>query len=285
MNDDEAAWQLTDHVVRDAQEVFLPVWEATRGDDGYVSFELDPLLEDPDCRLSQASGWRGTSSWASSWSAGHQNRMIKVPATPAGLGALEELCAAGVTLNVTLIFTMRQYEAARDAIWRGAQRRPSLERFKSVYSIFVSRVDVYTEKHVPELVAGGTGAGRHRRREADLASEPAVLGRAADAAAAGDHLRQHGHEEAGRSAVEVRRRAGRQRHPNQSAGDERSGAKERPHVSSHGRRVAAGRGAGEIDAKVDGQQLEDDADARRRREVRRSAKIAAQTARATNAAR
>ena len=83
--------------------------------------------------------------------------MIKVPATPAGLGALEELCAAGVTLNVTLIFTMRQYEAARDAVWRGAQRRNSLDRFKSVYSIFVLRVDVYTEKHVPELSAAAQG--------------------------------------------------------------------------------------------------------------------------------
>ncbi|HMO25431.1 MAG TPA: transaldolase family protein, partial [Tepidisphaeraceae bacterium] len=52
----------------------------------------------------------------------------------------------------TLIFSMRQYEAARDAIWRGAQKRPGgLRGFKSVYSIFVSRVDVYTEKHVPEL--------------------------------------------------------------------------------------------------------------------------------------
>jgi transaldolase len=77
--------------------------------------------------------------------------MIKVPATPAGLDALEELAASGVTLNVTLIFTMRQYEAARDAIWRGAQRRHSLDRFKSVYSIFISRVDVYTEKYVPDL--------------------------------------------------------------------------------------------------------------------------------------
>jgi transaldolase len=46
---------------------------------------------------------------------------------------------------------MRQYEAARDAIWRGAQRRKSLAGFKSVYSIFISRVDVYTEKHVPDL--------------------------------------------------------------------------------------------------------------------------------------
>ena len=47
LNDERLAWQLTDMLVRQAQEVFLPVWEATKGDDGYVSFELDPLLEDP----------------------------------------------------------------------------------------------------------------------------------------------------------------------------------------------------------------------------------------------
>ena len=91
------------------------------------------------------------------WSRGHKNRMIKVPATPGGLGALEELAAAGVTLNVTLIFSERQYNAARDAIWRGAQRRPSLTGFKSVYSIFVSRLDVYTEKAVPELSPAAQG--------------------------------------------------------------------------------------------------------------------------------
>jgi transaldolase len=91
------------------------------------------------------------------WLAGHRNRMIKVPATPAGLEALEELCASGVTLNVTLIFSPRQYRIARDCIWRGAQRRSSLERFKSVYSIFVSRVDVYTEKHVPKLSPAAQG--------------------------------------------------------------------------------------------------------------------------------
>jgi len=77
--------------------------------------------------------------------------MIKVPATPAGLDALEELAAAGVTLNVTLIFSERQYLAARDAIWRGRQRFGELDKFKSVYSIFISRVDVYTEKKLPEL--------------------------------------------------------------------------------------------------------------------------------------
>src|SRR5690348_5299046 len=83
--------------------------------------------------------------------------MIRVPATPAGLGALEELAGPGVTLNVTLIFSRRQYEAARDAVWRGAQRRASRERFKSVYSIFVSRIDVYTKQHVPELSADAQG--------------------------------------------------------------------------------------------------------------------------------
>jgi transaldolase len=154
---DEAAWQITDHVVRAAQAVFLPVWQSTNGDNGYVSFELDPLLEDPACKLSHGERVARYIDLGKQWSEGHQNRMIKVPATPAGLDALEELCAAGVTLNVTLIFTMRQYEAARDAIWRGAQRRRSLDRFKSVYSIFISRVDVYTEKHVPDLSPAAQG--------------------------------------------------------------------------------------------------------------------------------
>ena len=150
--DDEAiAWRLTDTLVREAQEVFLPVWEQTRGDNGYVSFELDPLLEDPQKNIPTAERTRRYIELGKRWSQGQVNRMIKVPATPAGLGALEELCASGVTLNVTLIFSERQYQAARDAVWRGAQRRISREGFKSVYSIFVSRLDVYTEKHVPQL--------------------------------------------------------------------------------------------------------------------------------------
>jgi len=61
------------------------------------------------------------------------------------------LTAAGLTLNVTLTFSPKQYIAARDAVWRGAQRRSTLSQFKSVYSIFVSRVDVYTEKHIAQL--------------------------------------------------------------------------------------------------------------------------------------
>ncbi|MBI1954801.1 MAG: transaldolase [Acidobacteria bacterium] len=150
-SDEEIAWQLTDLLVRQAQEVFLPVWESTGGDDGYVSFELDPLLEDPERNLPHAERVRQYVALGKKWSRGHRNRMIKVPATPAGIAALEELAAAGVTLNVTLIFTANQYRKATEVIWRGAQRRASLDRFKSVYSVFVSRMDVYTAKHIPEL--------------------------------------------------------------------------------------------------------------------------------------
>src|SRR4026207_1933774 len=89
--------------------------------------------------------------------AAQKTRMTKFPATPAGLDALEPLCAAGITLNVTLVFSPRQYHAARDAAWRGAQKRPNCDNFKSVYSIFVSRVDIYTEKHVPDLSPAAQG--------------------------------------------------------------------------------------------------------------------------------
>lgn len=157
LSDDEVAWKLTDKLVRQAQEVFLPVWEQTQGNDGYVSFELDPLLEEPSLNIPHDERVRRYLELGKKWSAGHKNRMIKVPATPAGLAALEELCAAGVTLNVTLIFSPRQYHAAREAVWRGAQRRGDLAKFKSVYSIFVSRVDIYTEKHVPELSPAAQG--------------------------------------------------------------------------------------------------------------------------------
>lgn len=156
-HDDTVAWQLTDYLVRNAQQVFLPVWQRTQGNDGYVSFELDPLLEDPELGPSHDERVARYIELGQQWAEGHQNRMIKVPATDAGLDALESLAAAGVTLNVTLIFSDRQYRAARDAVWRGAQRRRNLDGFKSVYSIFVSRLDVYTEKHVPGLSPAAQG--------------------------------------------------------------------------------------------------------------------------------
>lgn len=156
-SDDAIAWSMTNHLVTQAQEVFRPVWEATRGNDGYVSFEVDPLLEDPVQGPPHDERVAKYIELGRYWSEGQPNRMIKVPATPAGLGAVEELAAAGVPLNVTLIFTLRQYRIARDAVWRGAQRLPSRAHFKSVYSIFVSRLDVYTQRDVPQLSAAAQG--------------------------------------------------------------------------------------------------------------------------------
>lgn len=150
-------WSMTDDLVSEAQKAFHPVWQKTKGDAGWVSFELDPLLEDPETNMPHADRVANYIELGKKWAAGHDNRMIKVPATPAGLDALEELSAAGVTLNVTLIFTMRQYDLARDAVWRGAKRRKSLEHFKSVYSIFVSRIDQYTADHCKQLSVGAQG--------------------------------------------------------------------------------------------------------------------------------
>ncbi|MCC7423175.1 MAG: transaldolase [Planctomycetaceae bacterium] len=155
--DDDVAWHMTDRLVRQAQAAFASVYADSNGDDGYVSFELDPLLEDASCKLSIEEKAKKYVELGTTWAAGHSNRMIKVPATPGGLAALEDLAAAGVTLNVTLLFTARQYQAARDAIWRGAQRRKSLDHFKSVYSIFISRIDVYTKQHVATLTPAAQG--------------------------------------------------------------------------------------------------------------------------------
>ena len=157
LDDEQAAWRLTDELVAQAQAVFEPVWNETSGDDGYVSFELDPLLEAADCPLSVDERRTRYVELARRWSEGRGNRMIKVPATPAGLAALEEIVAAGVTPNVTLIFSDRQYRAARDAVWRGAQKRENPATLKSVYSIFISRIDVYTARDVPELSPAAQG--------------------------------------------------------------------------------------------------------------------------------
>ncbi len=166
----EIAWQITDTLVQRAQNEFQDVWHATHGNDGYVSFELDSLIEDPQADLAHNLRVQRYIEEGIRWSHGHRNRMIKVPATPAGLEAVESLAAAGVPLNVTLVFTARQYQAARDAVWRGAQRLKSFESFKSVYSIFVSRIDLYTENYVPQLapaVQGQVGIANAQRIWAD----------------------------------------------------------------------------------------------------------------------
>src|SRR5687767_12722644 len=148
----QVAWAMTDYLVSDAQDKFQDINDSTAGDDGYVSFELDPLIEDRERNIPHDKRVKMYQELGKLWGKGYMNRMIKVPATAAGLDALEELAAAGLALNVTLIFSERQWRKAVENVWKGAQRRKNgLKRFKSVYSIFVSRVDVYTEGAVPDL--------------------------------------------------------------------------------------------------------------------------------------
>lgn len=144
--DEEIAWALTDQLVSEAEDKFADIHKQTKGDAGWVSFELDPLLEDPSLNLNEDDVVKRYVELGKKWAAGHTNRMIKVPATPAGLRAIEPLAAAGITLNVTLMFIADQYYAAREAIWKGAKGKVDPAHFKSVYSIFISRIDVYTEK-------------------------------------------------------------------------------------------------------------------------------------------
>lgn len=157
LDDEGIAWAVTEELVSQAEEVFQPVFDETGGNDGYVSFELDPLLEDPNSSMSTEERTAKYVELGKKYAAGHPNRMIKVPGSAAGIAALEDLAAAGVSLNVTLLFTMDQYKAARDAVWRGAQKRDTLDQFKSVYSIFISRIDVYTSKEVTELSDAAQG--------------------------------------------------------------------------------------------------------------------------------
>lgn len=148
---DSIAWQMTDRLVSAAEKFYYDDFEATKGNDGYVSFELDPLLEDPSCPLTREGKINRYVELALKWGKGRPNRLIKVPATPEGIAALTPMVAAGINVNVTLIFSQRQLEAARRNVWEGAKQRESHTDFKSVYSIFVSRLDAYADKHLPQL--------------------------------------------------------------------------------------------------------------------------------------
>ena len=79
LDDDDLAWRLTDRLVRQAQEVFLPVWEKTKGDDGYVSFELDPLLEDPKLNMPVAERTRHYVELGKHWGTNRKNRRKRPP--------------------------------------------------------------------------------------------------------------------------------------------------------------------------------------------------------------
>jgi transaldolase len=134
-----------DDVTR-AADVLRPAYDQSDGRDGFVSFECTPdLADDTAATIEQALELWGRLA--------RPNVMIKVPATPAGIPAIEELTARGVNVNVTLLFSVARYEQVIDAYMNGLERRLAsgepIQGIASVASFFVSRIDAKVDPQLP----------------------------------------------------------------------------------------------------------------------------------------
>ncbi len=134
--------------IRRAADILRPRYEATDGGDGFVSLEVSPALADD-------SGGTVDEARRLFAKVDRPNVMIKVPATAAGVPAVETLIADGINVNVTLIFAVPQYEAVAQAYLAGLERRVAagggLGRVASVASFFVSRVDTATDAELARV--------------------------------------------------------------------------------------------------------------------------------------
>ena len=133
--------------IRDACDVLRPIYDCADGADGFVSLEVPPAIAF-DTAATVAEGERLFAA------IGRPNLMIKVPGTPEGFEAVEQLIARGVNVNITLLFGLGQYEATAGAYLRGLERRLArglpVDRVASVASFFVSRLDTAVDPLLPE---------------------------------------------------------------------------------------------------------------------------------------
>ena len=144
----EIFWQLAVADVVEACDVLRPVWDASKGGDGYVSLEVDPdLAYDQERTIEQALRLH---EWVE-----RPNLFVKIPATEPGLGAIEECTARGRSINVTLIFSLERYTAVAEAYLRGLERLVETggdpATVASVASFFVSRVDTEADRRLDEV--------------------------------------------------------------------------------------------------------------------------------------
>src|SRR6266540_2462916 len=138
--------------VEDALDLLRPVWDEGSGQDGYVSLEVDPnLASDTAGTIEEAQHLHETID--------RPNLFVKIPATKAGLPAIEEMIARGRSINVTLIFSLERYAEVAEAYTRGLERLVEAGgdpgAVASVASFFVSRVDTETDRRLDEIFAGG----------------------------------------------------------------------------------------------------------------------------------
>lgn len=161
---DEAVFALTTQDVRDACDLFAPVHDATGGVDGRVSIEVDPrLARDTEATIAQAKELHAAVD--------RPNVLIKIPATVEGLPAISAVLAEGISVNVTLIFSLERYRAVMNAFLSGLERAREagrdLSTIHSVASFFVSRVDTEVDKR---LSAIGTDEALALRGKAAVAN-------------------------------------------------------------------------------------------------------------------
>ncbi|MFD7003436.1 transaldolase [Streptomyces mirabilis] len=161
---DEAIRMITTADVRDAADILRPVFDATQGQDGRVSIEVDP-------RLAHNTAATIAEAKQLAWLVDRPNTLIKIPATKAGLPAITEVIGRGISVNVTLIFSLERYREVMDAYLAGLEKAKAagldLSKIHSVASFFVSRVDTEIDKRLDAL---GTPEAKAARGKAALAN-------------------------------------------------------------------------------------------------------------------
>ncbi len=159
--------QLAIEDIQAAADLFRALYEETNAADGYVSLEVNPLLaNDTDGTIAEAQRL---------WSlVNRPNLMIKIPATPAGIPAIRKTIAAGINVNVTLIFSLVRYAEVMDAYLSGLEDRLAqglpIDRIASVASFFVSRVDTKVDHRLNEII---------QKEESNARLAQTLLGKAA----------------------------------------------------------------------------------------------------------
>ncbi len=155
--------------IQRAADLFKSVYARTNKLDGYVSLEVSPLLaRDTDGTVAEAKRL-----WAK---LNRPNVCIKIPATPEGLPAIRQAIAAGININVTMIFALENYEEVADAFISGLEDRAAasqpVDHVASVASVFVSRIDAAVDKDLEKRIS-------ESKDEAEKATLSALLGKAA----------------------------------------------------------------------------------------------------------
>jgi transaldolase len=139
--------------IQRAADLFLPIFKATNGLDGFVSIEVSPLLAfDTENTIKQAKAIHGKVN--------RPNVFIKIPGTPQGLPAIERAIAEGIPINITLLFSAGQYEAAANAYMKGVETRIEKDQnpdIRSVASVFVSRWDKAVADKAPDALKNRLG--------------------------------------------------------------------------------------------------------------------------------